>query len=85
MNIPGFLAAKNALNVAKWYWRNHLQGGCMHWRARDLQDLRTDDERRLWRKTDIELREAKRRKAKSGGIVNLAKLRIERAKRKKAS
>lgn len=81
-NIPGFLNAKNALNVAKWQWRWHLQGGCFHWRARDLRDLRTDAERRLWRSTEYELRAAKRRRPKPGSLVNLAKVRIERAKRK---
>jgi len=84
VNIPGFIAAKNALNVAQWRWRWHLQGGCFHWRARDLQDMRTDAQRKLWRKTDVELREKRRQKARRSGVVNLAKLRFERARKRRA-
>jgi len=81
VNIPGFIAAKNALNVAKWRWRWHLQGGGFHWRARDLLDMRDDHYLRMWRRTEVEFREAKRRMARRVGVVNL---RVERAKRQRA-
>lgn len=85
MNIPGLHALKNQINVAKWKWRVHLQGGCSHWRARDLQDHRNDEDRAIWRRNEQKLRDAKREKARRKGVVNLAKLRIERARKAKAS
>lgn len=42
--VPGFLAQKNSMAVAKWSWRWHLQGGGSHWAARDLQDLRNNED-----------------------------------------
>jgi len=46
VNIPGYLALKNRMHVAAWAWRWHLQGGGRHWAARDLQDLRNEEDLR---------------------------------------
>lgn len=81
-NIPGFLATKNALHVANWRWHWHLQGGGFHWRARDLVDMRDDHFLRMWRRTEVRLREARRQKVARKNVANLAKLRFERARRK---
>lgn len=82
MNIPGLLALKNRMNVAKWLWRWHLQGGCMHWRARDLEDRRTDDLRERGRRIETQVREAVREQRRGKRVANLAVLRLQRGLRK---
>jgi hypothetical protein len=81
MNVPGWLEQKNRRNVAKWQWRWHAQGGSRFWIARDLQDLRTDKERQVWRKLEFKLWRTRKSKR---NVVSLASVRIARAKRKRA-
>jgi hypothetical protein len=82
MNIHNWLQFKNSQQVALWRWRWHLQGGTRWWIARDLRDLRTEDERATWRRTENRLRYSpcfqKLR------VVNLAHERIERERRRQA-
>lgn len=77
MNAPGWLALKNSRHVALWRWRWHLQGGSKFWIARDLQDLRNEEDLKRWRKTDWRLRHTPYSKR----VVNIAAWRIERARR----
>jgi hypothetical protein len=79
--IPDWLQAKNSRNVARWRWRWHLQSGSRFWIARDLQDLRTEEELQMWRRLEHALRHTPYSKRK---VVNIARLRDERAKRKMA-
>jgi hypothetical protein len=77
----GYQDLKNQMNKAQWAWRWALQGGSMHWAARPLQDLRNDDDRRLYRMIEF-----KRRHSPFGRrIVNLAAWRFERARRQATS
>lgn len=77
MNIPGFLAVKNSVSVAKWRWRWHLQGGSKFWVAHSLLDLRNDEDRRRYRAIEV-----KRRHTPFGGlVVNIAAWRFERVRR----
>jgi hypothetical protein len=76
----GFLALKNAMQVARWRWKWALQGGSMHWAARNLQDQRTGDQLK-----DYAAIEVKRKHARTGPpVVNLAARRINRARRQTA-
>lgn len=84
MNIPGPLDAKNSLNIAKYLWRVHAQGGCFHWRARDLQDFRNDEDLRRGRSIQIRVIQAGRDQRRGKKVVNLAALRIARARRQRA-
>ena len=81
MEIGGFLDEKNQENRARWMWRWAQQGGSMHWKARDLLDLRNEEDLKRWRKTEHRLRHTPKSKKK---VINLAAVRIERAKRKRA-
>jgi hypothetical protein len=76
---PGFLDMKNSRNIARWRWRWHQQSGSRFWVARDLQDLRTEPELEMWRRLEVELRHTPYSKRK---VVNMARLRIERARRR---
>ena len=79
--IGGYQDAKNEANRARWMWRWAQQGGSMHWRARDLLDLRNDEDLKRWRKTEYRLRHTVKSKKK---VISLAAVRIARAKRKSA-
>lgn len=75
---PGPLDLKNQMNVARWQWRWHLQGGSASWSARPLQDLRDDEGLRRYR--DIEL---KRRNSPFGRrVVNINAWKFERIRQK---
>lgn len=78
MNIPGFLALKNSISVAKWRWRWHLQGGSKFWAARNLRDLRNDEDMIRARMIEWKVKHTPTGKK----VVNLAARRIARAKRK---
>jgi hypothetical protein len=79
-DVPDHLAVRNSEHVAEWRWRWHLQGGSKHWAARSLKDLRNDEDLKRWRRIEFQ-----RRHTKFGGkVVNLAAVRIQRAKRQKA-
>lgn len=80
-NIPGFLKLKNNVNKAKWQWRWHAQGGCFHWAARDLLDWRNDAERKAYRRLELKVRQI-RRHSPTKNVINLARLRIERARKR---
>lgn len=60
MNTPGFLDLKNSVNHAKWRWRWHRQGGSRFWIARDLTDMRDEDQLRRWRYIETEARQLRR-------------------------
>jgi hypothetical protein len=61
LNIQGFLDLKNQACVAQWQMRWFLQNGSMHWKARDLRDLRNDEDRRRHMLILLNLRAARRR------------------------
>lgn len=79
--IGGYLDAKNDANRARWMWRWAQQGGSIHWKARDLLDLRNEDDLKRWRRLAYALRHTVKSKRK---VINLAAVRIARAKRKRA-
>lgn len=79
-NIPGFLGQKNRENTARWMWQSHLRGGSMHVKARDLQDMRNEEDMRRWRYIEIRLVQA-RRELRLGTVVMLARLRAARTRR----
>jgi hypothetical protein len=81
MEIGGYQDFKNEENRARWLWRWAQQGGSMHWKARDLLDLRNAGDLERWRVTEHKLRHTPKSKKK---VINLAAVRIERAKRKRA-
>jgi hypothetical protein len=81
-NIPGPLDQKNRENIDRWRWRVHLQGGTMHYCGHDLQDFRDMFDMEIWRKNEQKLREARRAQMQIRKVVNLAKLRIQRARKK---
>ena len=54
----------------------------MHWRARDLQDLRNDEDRRRGRYIQFLVRHTKTTKRK---VVNLAAERIRRARYRRSA
>lgn len=56
----GFLDLKNSEHLARWRWRWHLQCGGRYWRARDLQDLRSESQRTAYAAILLRLRSAKR-------------------------
>lgn len=69
-----FLALKNKLRVAQWWLRWREGGGSMHWVARDLKDLRNDEDRQRYR-----VIEHQRRHSPFGRrVVNLNAFRFER-------
>lgn len=78
-NIPGPLDQKNRENVGRWMWQTHLRGGCMHFKARDLPDLRNEEDMRRWRYVEIRLCQARR--ALRRGTVLRFKLRAAQARR----
>jgi hypothetical protein len=83
MNKPGgYLDFRNQENIARYIWRRHLQGGSSFWRARDLQDLRNDEDRRRWRVIEQKVRETGRG-AKAKKVISLAAIRIARARKRK--
>lgn len=84
MNIKGPLDLSNAENLGKWHWRWHLQGGCMHHRARDLQDLRNDEDMRRWRSIQIRMFQARRQLARGKKVVNVAKWKFDRIRKQRA-
>lgn len=59
-NIPGPLDQRNRENTARWMWQTRLRGGSMHIKARDLQDLRNEEDLRHWRYVEIRLFQARR-------------------------
>lgn len=77
-NIPGPLDQKNRENTARWLWRTHLRGGSMHVKARDLQDLRNEEDMRRWRPVEVRLVQARR--ALKRGTVLRFKLRAAQAR-----
>lgn len=79
-NIPGPIDLKNRRNTARWLWQSHLRGGSMHVKARDLQDLRNEEDMRRWRYVEVRLFQA-RRELRRGTVVMLARLRSARARR----
>lgn len=83
MTAPSFMDFKNEQNRAKWLWRWAKQGGSRFWVAHDLQDLRTEGEREMWRRLEVKIRHMpsfKRRK-----VVNLTHERFERERRRQAA
>lgn len=82
MNIPGFLGMKNSMHHAKWRWRWHQQGGSHFWVARNLTDLRDEDQLRRWRWIELEARQLKRRH--KSPVVHIATARFRKMMRKQA-
>lgn len=82
MSIGGYMDMRNQINRARWMWRWAQQGGSMHWRARDLQDLRNDEDRRRGRHIDFLVRHTKGAKKK---VISLAAVRIARARKRKSA
>lgn len=80
--LGGYLDLKNQINRARWMWAWARQGGSPFVRARDLQDLRNEEDLSRWRKTAFKLRHTPKSKRK---IINLAAVRIARAARKRVS
>lgn len=81
-DIGGYLYYRNQENRARWAWRWVKQGGSFFTTARDLQDLRNEEDLSRWRKTEFKLRHTPKSKRK---IINLAAVRIARAARKRVS
>lgn len=79
--VPDWLQMKNSRSVAVWRWRWHLQGGSKHWAARDLQDLRNENDMRRYRAVQFGVWQALRRVLRAPKKANVAQLRIKRAKR----
>lgn len=91
MSHLSFTYYRNQANRARWAYRWAQQGGSFFYRARNLQDLRTAEER--WRgyellKKALAVRGFARRlhRAKYGDeqkrrVVNLAQWRINRARK----
>jgi hypothetical protein len=69
VNTPGFNDLKNSVAAAAWGWRWHLQGGSRFWVARDLTDLRNDDQLRQWRGIECSVRELLSRRA---SVISIA-------------
>lgn len=80
MNVPGPFDLHNQLNLAKWKWRWHLQGGGQHWRARNLKDWRNDDDRKRGRSIEVRVMQARRELRRARRVVNLAALRMTSAR-----
>ena len=80
MSIGGYMDMRNQINRARWMWRWAQQGGSMHWRARDLQDLRNDEDRKRWRHLQFLVRHTPVAKKK---VVNLAEVRIRNATKRR--
>jgi hypothetical protein len=76
MNIPGFLDLRNRVNLAKWMWRWHLQSGGPHWRARNLADLRNEEDRKRGRSIEVSVMQARRELRRARNVVNLVALRM---------
>lgn len=60
MTAPGFNDWKNSQNLARWRWRWHLQGGSHFWVARDLIDMRDEEQLIHWRVMEVEVRRLRR-------------------------
>lgn len=58
--VPSELERRNAKNVARYYGRKAAQGGSKFLMARDLEDLRTDEQRQRWRAIVVLVRHRKR-------------------------
>lgn len=82
MSDLSFTYYRNQENKARWYWRWAKQGGSFFTTARDLRDLRNEEDLSRWRKTEFKLRHTPKSKRK---IINLAAVRIARAARKRVS
>jgi hypothetical protein len=79
--IGGYLYYKNQENRAHWYWRKAKQGGSYFNPGRDLQDLRSEEDKERWRELEFKRHRLAKKYRK---VVNLAALRIERARRRSA-
>jgi hypothetical protein len=79
MSTQGYLDLKNQMRIAAWRWRWASQGGSFCIAARPLQDLRNDADRARWRLIEFKVRHC----PKGRRVVNLAAVRIERARRKR--
>lgn len=78
-SIPGLLDLKNQVNVARWRWRWHLQGGSSSWTARPLQDLRNEEDLRRYREIEFD-----RRHTPFGRrVVNINAWKFERIRQKR--
>jgi hypothetical protein len=67
--IGGFIDLKNSVNQARWRWRWHQQGGSHFWVARNLTDLRDEDQLRRWRLIEYMVRRLPRYQS---NVVNIA-------------
>lgn len=82
MTIGGYMDMRNQIARARWMWRWAQQGGSMHWRARDLQDLRNDEDRRRGRHIEFLVRHTPVAKKK---VISLAAERIRRARHRRTA
>jgi len=69
VNAQGYLQLKNEIARAQWQMRWAQQGGSMHWKARDLRDVRSDEDRRRHMLILITVRAARRRLLRDSAIV----------------
>lgn len=79
MNVPGPLDLKNQVSRARWAWKWHLQGGSSSWSARPFQDLRNDEQLRMYRAIEV----ARRHTPFGRRVINLAAWRFEQKRRRR--
>jgi hypothetical protein len=77
--VPHWLDVKNSRRVALWRWRWHLQAGSRFWVARDLQDLRNEEDLRRWREIEGKRRQLPKRFRK---VVKINSWRFANARRR---
>lgn len=80
-DIGGYLYYRNQENRARWMWRWAKQGGSFFTIARDLRDLRNDEDLKRWRAIESKRQHLSKQVRK---VVNLAAWRINRARRRSA-
>lgn len=71
------IALKNADNLDAWRRSWVLQGGSSSWKARDLMDVRDQEQQRQWRVLQFKVRNSGKQKRRQN-IVNIAAWKLRR-------
>lgn len=71
------IVLKNADNLAEWRLKWMYGGGSVSWKARDLMDLRDQEQQRQWRVIVFKVRQSGKQKRRHQ-IVNIAAWRLRR-------
>lgn len=72
----------NAIHRNDWEWRWHLGGGSIHTRAKDMKDLRNEDDLRRGRTIEFQVAKLLGRPIRKKKVANLAEWRVNRARKR---